>query len=136
MSIRVGDVARRQFVVDQSTMAWFREVAQDTSRIHCDADYAKARGFAGILVYGGIVLAHLSHLLGTQIPGRNGTSVEWSIKYHEPLYLDEAAEIVLEVTFVSPGTGVVQSSFAVMAGARKVATGTAQSVVPLDEIGI
>ena len=134
MSIRVGDVARRQFVVDQSTMAWFRQVAQDTSRIHCDADYAKSRGFAGVLVYGGIMLAHLSHLLGTQIPGRNGTSVEWSIKYQEPLYIDEPAEIVLEVTFVSPGTGVVQSRFAVMAGDRTVATGTAQSVVPLDEI--
>ena len=117
-------------------MAWFREVAQDTSRIHCDADYARSRGFAGVLVYGGIMLAHLSHLLGTQIPGRNGTSVEWSIKYQEPLYIDEPAEIVLEVTFVSPGTGVVQSRFAIMAGDRKVATGTAQSVVPLDEIGI
>src|SRR5437868_756197 len=121
MSIRVGDVAKRQFVVDRSTMAWFREVAQDTSRIHCDADYARSRGFAGVLVYGGIMLAHLSHLLGAQIPGRNGTSVEWSIKYQAPLYIDEPAEIVLEVTFVSPGTGVVQSRFAIMAGDRKVA---------------
>jgi 3-hydroxybutyryl-CoA dehydratase len=135
MSICVGNVATRKFVVDEAAMSWFREVAEDTSRIHCDAAYAKARGFNGVVVYGGIMLAHLSHLLGMRIPGRNGTSAAWSIKYHGPLYVDEPAEIVLEVTFVSPGTGIVESRFSIAAGERKVATGTAQSIVPLDEIG-
>jgi acyl dehydratase len=136
MSICVGNVATRKFVVDDAAMKWFREVAEDTSRIHCDAAYAKSRGFNGVVVYGGIMLAHLSHLLGMHIPGRNGTSVAWSIKYHGPLYVDEPAEIVLEVTFVSPGTGIVESRFSIAAGEKKVATGTAQSIVPLDEIGV
>jgi 3-hydroxybutyryl-CoA dehydratase len=135
MSICVGNVATRKFVVDDAAMKWFREVAEDTSRIHCDAAYAKSRGFNGVVVYGGIMLAHLSHLLGMHMPGRNGTSVAWSIKYHSPLYVDEPAEIVLEVTFVSPGTGIVESRFSIAAGEKKVATGTAQSIVPLDEIG-
>jgi len=116
-------------------MKWFREVAEDTSRIHCDAAYAKSRGFDGVVVYGGIMLAHLSHLLGVRIPGANGASVAWSIKYHRPLYVDEPAEIVLEVTFVSPGTGIVESRFSITAGEKIVATGTAQSIVPPDEIG-
>lgn len=136
MSIRVGNVATRKFVVDEVAMKWFREIAEDTSRIHCDAAYAKSRGFDGVVVYGGIMLAHLSHLLGMRIPGDVGASVAWSIKYHNPLYVDEPAEIVLEVTFVSPGTGIVESRFSITAGEKKVATGTAQSIVPLDEIGV
>jgi 3-hydroxybutyryl-CoA dehydratase len=136
MKLRVGNVATRKFVVDASTMEWFREVSQDLSRIHCDTAYARSRGFDGVVVYGGIMLAHLSHLLGMYLPGRNGTSAAWSIKYHGPLYVDEAAEIRLEVTYVSPGTGVVESVFSIMAGNKEVATGTAQSVVPLDEIEV
>jgi acyl dehydratase len=136
MNIRVGNRATRKFVVDEAAMKWFREVAEDTSRIHCDAAYAKSRGFDGVLVYGGIMLAHLSHLLGMRIPGANGASVAWSIKFHGPLYVDEPAEIALEVTYVSPGTGIVESRFSITAGERKVATGTAQSVVPLDEITV
>jgi 3-hydroxybutyryl-CoA dehydratase len=134
MAIRVGNIATRRFVVGETVMEWFREVAGDTSRVHCDAAYARSRGFDGVLVYGGIMLAHLSHLLGMCIPGNNGASVAWSIKYHRPLYVDEPAEIVLEVTFVSPGTGIVESRFSITAGKKEVATGTAQSIVPLDEI--
>lgn len=136
MNVRVGNRATRKFVVDEAAMKWFREVAEDTSRIHCDAAYAKSRGFDGVLVYGGIMLAHLSHLLGMRIPGANGTSVAWSIKYHGPLYVDEPAEIALEVTYISPGTGIVESRFSITAGEKEVATGTAQSVVPLDEITV
>jgi 3-hydroxybutyryl-CoA dehydratase len=136
MSIRVGNLATRKFVVDAATMNWFREVAQDTSRIHCDAAFARSRGFDGVVVYGGIMLAHLSHVLGMFVPGKNGASVAWSIKYHSPLYVDEPAEIFLEVTYVSPGTGIVESCFSIRAGEKEVATGTAQSVVPLDEIGV
>lgn len=115
-------------------MRWFQEVAEDTSRIHCDRAFAQARGYADVVAYGGIMLAHLSHLLGMKIPGPNGTSIGWSIKYKNPLYVDEEAEITLEVVNVSAATGVVEGKFSIMAGPKKVATGTTQSIVPLDQI--
>jgi acyl dehydratase len=134
VAIRVGDIAARKFVVDAATMSWFQQVAEDTSRIHCDHVYAQARGYADVVVYGGILIAHLSHLLGMKIPGSNGTSIGWSIKFHNPLYVGEEAEITLEVASLSAATGVVESKFSIMAGEKKVATGTTQSIVPLEEI--
>jgi acyl dehydratase len=115
-------------------MRWFQEVAQDTSRIHCDRAFAQARGYADVVVYGGIMLAHLSHLVGMRIPGPDGTSIGWSVKFHNPLYVDEEAEITLEVVNVSAATGVVEGRFSIMAAQRKVATGTTRSIVPLDQI--
>lgn len=134
MTICVRDIATRRFVIDAATMRWFQEVAQDTSRIHCDRAFAEARGYADVVVYGGILVAHLSHLLGMQIPGPNGTSIAWSIKFHEPLYVGEEAEIRLEVAYLSAATGVVEGKFSIMAGEKKVATGTTQSIVPAEEI--
>jgi acyl dehydratase len=134
VAIQVGDAVARTFAVDAATMSWFREVAEDSSRIHCDSAYAKARGYADVVVYGGILMAHLSHLLGMGIPGSNGTSIAWSIKFHEPLYVAEEAQIRLEVTYVSVATGVVEAKFTVTAGEKRVASGTTQSLVPLEQI--
>jgi hypothetical protein len=69
-----------------------------------------------------------------QLPGPNGTSISWSIKYHRPLYVGEPAELLLEVTHVSAATGIVESRFCIMAGEKKVASGTTQSLVPHAEI--
>ncbi len=116
-------------------MRWFQEVAEDTSKIHCDRAFARSRGYADVIAYGGILIAHLSHLLGMKMPGPSGTSIAWSIKFHEPLYVGEQAEIVLEVTYLSAATGVVETKFRITAGQKQVASGTTQSVVPLEEIG-
>ncbi len=134
MTIRAGDTASRDFVVDENAMHWFQSVSGDTSRIHCDEAYAKSRGYDGVIAYGGIMLAHLSHLLGMRIPGENGTSISWTIRYHAPLYLGEPARISLEVVNTSPATGVVESKFRIAAGERTIASGTAQSIVPSGEI--
>ncbi len=134
MTIRVGDTASRGFVVDEAAMRWFQAVSEDDSRIHCDAEYARNRGYRDVIAYGGIMLAHLSHILGTALPGSNGTSLAWTIKYHKPLYVGEEAEITLEVVNVSPATGVVEGKFRVMAGDKKVASGTTQSIVPPQDI--
>jgi acyl dehydratase len=134
MAVRVGQKATRRFVVDHSTMCGFQAISSDASRVHCDEAYARSRGYDGVIVYGGIMLAQLSHLLGVQLPGANGTSIAWSIKYHSPLYVDEPAELLLEVTHVSAATGIVESRFCIMAGEKKVASGTTQSIVPYAEI--
>jgi len=134
MTVRIGDKASRRFVVDDQAMEWFRQVSEDDSRIHCDDAYARSRGFDGVIAYGGIMLAHLSHLLGNCIPGTNGTSLAWSIKYHKPLYIGETAEITLEVVNISAAAGVVEGKFRVMAGAKRVASGTTQSILPPEEI--
>lgn len=130
MAIRSGSRATRDFVVDDAAMSRFRALSGDTSLVHTDAAHAKARGYDGVIVYGGIMLAHLSHLLGMELPGPNGISMAWSIKFHGPLYIGEAAQIILEVANVSAANGVVDGRFSIMAGAKKVATGTTQSIVP------
>jgi acyl dehydratase len=78
----VGRKARHPFVVDEAAMDRFRQMSGDNSRIHCDDTFARSMGYDGVIVYGGIMLAHLSQLLGMNIPGMNATSISWSIRSH------------------------------------------------------
>lgn len=134
MPIRVGDKASRAFVVDREAMRWFQQISEDTSLIHTDPDYARSRGFDDVIAYGGIMLAHLSHVLGMMIPGARGASTRWTIDYRRPLYVDEAARIDFEVVNTSPGTGIVEGRFKIRAGDRVIASGTTQSIVPPEDV--
>ena len=132
--IRVGDTTTHDFVVDLDAMQRFQAMSGDLSRIHCDAGFAQERGFSGIIAYGGIMLAHLSHVLGMKLPGPAGTSTKWTINYREPLYLGQPARITLEITFASRSTGIVEGKFRIAAQEKTIATGTTQSLVPREQI--
>jgi acyl dehydratase len=134
MTIRVGDFATHEFVIDEAAMRAFQALSGDRSRIHCDIAYARERGYKDVITYGGIMLAHLSHVLGVKIPGANGTSTKWTISYREPLYVGELASLHFEVTHVSKATGIIEGKYRIVTGTRTVATGTTQSLVPPDEI--
>lgn len=134
MPIRIGDRAEHRFIVEKEDMAWFQKISADSSLIHTNAEFARSRGFDDVIVYGGLMLAHLSHVLGMQIPGAAGTSLRWTIDYRRPLYVGAEAGIEFEVTGVSPATGVVDGKFRILSAAKLIATGSTQSMVPLDQI--
>jgi acyl dehydratase len=132
--MKIGDNASLTFTVDAAAMQAFASASGDHSLIHKDAEFAQSRGYAGPVVYGGIMVAHLSRVLGMYLPGPTGTSISWSIRFHEPLYVGESATLVLTVSFSSSATGVVESKFRISAGTKVVASGTTQSIISRDEI--
>ena len=134
--IKAGDTATHDFVIDEAAMRWFQSMSKDTSRIHCDPEFANQRGYKDVIAYGGIMLAHLSHVLGMQLPGPSGTSTKWTITYREALYVNEPARLTLEINYASKATGIVEGKFRIAAGDRIVATGTTQSILPPDEISV
>jgi 3-hydroxybutyryl-CoA dehydratase len=134
MSIRAGDRASHRFVVDAESMRRFQALSHDNARIHTDEAYAQARGYKGVIAYQGILAAQLSHVVGTKLPGTNGTSIKWAIEYSEPLYVGDAAELDFEIGYVSKATGIVVGKFQITSGDRMIATGSTQSIVPVEEI--
>ena len=132
--IRVGDRIAHDFVVDEAAMRTFASVSGDDSRIHTSPAFARQRGYTDVIVYGGIMLSHLSRVLGTKLPGANGTSTKWAINYRQPLYVGEEARLELEVTHTSPAAGVVETKFRITVADKVVATGQTQSLVPREEI--
>jgi len=134
MTIKPGDSASHRFTLTPELMDAFQAMSGDDSRIHTDDAFAKSRGYKGVIAYGGIMLAQLSRVVGTMLPGANGMSVKWAINYREPLYVGETAELRLEVAYASKDHGLVEGKFKITCEDRTIATGTTQSIVPKDEI--
>ena len=125
--VRDGDVDD-PVIFDDS--GWLPHQAQRTSH---DA-FARSRGFERAIVYGGLMLAQLSFVLGSRIPGDHGVSTRWTIDYRRALYVGEAAVLRLEVTDVSPATGIIETKFSIRASERLIATGKTQSLVPAEDL--
>lgn len=128
-AIAAGDVSQHDFTIDAAAMAMFATLSGDHSPIHTDAAYAASRGYEGVIVYGGLMLAQLSHMVGMKLPGGDAVSVRWTIDYRSPLYVDEPATFRMEVANVSASTGLIDLRFTITKGERVVATGKAQSMM-------
>lgn len=127
-SIRTGDSVEIDFVISEADMESFLDLSGDASLIHTDRDYCRSNGFAGRVVYGGLLLAKLSGLLGTHIPGATGLSAEWKVRFKRPLYIGVPARITAVVTDVSPATRLVQLKFSVHDCDQTLAVGSVQSL--------
>ncbi len=123
----IGRTATFSFCISASDMEAFVALSGDNSRIHRDDEFAWRHGFAGRIVYGGIMLARLSKMLGSHLPGDHAMSVAWQINYHHPLYVGEEATIAATVSHLSAATRIVKIKYQILVGDRLVASGSAES---------
>ena len=126
--LRVGAAVTHDFVVTPEDLAAFRQLSGDDSLIHTDASFSSRHGFREPIAYGGIMLAHLSHVLGTMVPGRRGVSLAWSIAFRKPLYVNEPATITATVAHVSEATRTVNLTFTITRGHDIIASGKTESL--------
>ena len=116
-----------EFQVTAEEMAAFAHLSGDHSLVHTDNEFARRHGFCEAIVYGGLLLAKLSHCLGTHLPGPRGVSMEWTIRFHAPLYVGETAKFHAEVKHLSEAVRAVEIAYSVLREGRKIASGAAHS---------
>lgn len=124
-----GMAADNRFTVDSVRQAQFAALSGDFNPLHTNADFARARGHNGPVVYGALLLAELSRLIGMDLPGRDAMWTDLDMQFHTPLYLDEEATIRAEITHISLATRAVQLRVQVHADTRLVARGRASVVL-------
>jgi 3-hydroxybutyryl-CoA dehydratase len=124
-----GDSRALTFTISADDMQAFARASGDTSLIHTDAAFAQANGFRGPIVYGAQMMAKLSQMLGTLLPGSRGVSLAWSIEFEQPLYAGEEATLTLTVDHVSEAVGVLTSSYDIKRGADRIAKGRITSKI-------
>lgn len=128
-SLAEGVATHHSFRVSGSDMAAFAALSGDRNPLHIDDDFARSRGMAGRVVYGGLLVAQVSRLLGMELPGRDGVWVGLKMDFRAPLYVDEDATLEGTVDRVSEAAALVRLKLSIRAGDRLIATGVAESVV-------
>lgn len=115
--------------VDAQQMRQFAELSGDFNPLHTDDAFARSKRFEGRVVYGALLLAKISALIGMQLPGRNSVWASVSLDFLKPLYVGQAAELEAVVVRTSPGTGLVELGLTLRRDDKRLMKGRAEVVV-------
>jgi 3-hydroxybutyryl-CoA dehydratase len=118
------------FRVTAEDMALFRQVSGDANPVHDDATLARRLGFEGPIVYGGLLVAQVSRLLGNHLPGPGCIWHSLSVNFRSALQVGEAAHLSARVMHDNPELGILRLAITIEAGGRRIAEGTVQALRP------
>jgi len=121
-----GVRASAEFQISEAQMQCFAELSGDRNPLHLDADFARARGHAGPVVYGGLLVAQISRMIGMELPGRDALWTGLEIDFLRPLHVGESARLDAEITHQSEAVRALELRLTLSAGSRTLAKGRAQ----------
>ena len=82
----------------------FREITGDENPLHCDARFAKKKGYKVAVAYGLLTNSFLSTLCGMYLPGKRSLIQEMRIKFPFPVYVGDSLVVSGTVQEVHVGT--------------------------------
>ena len=115
------------FCVSSEQMSRFAELSGDRNPLHSDSSFAAAHGFRGEVVFGGMLLAMISRLLGNHLPGPGSIWHSVTMDFRSPLYVNEQANLSGTVSYVNEELGLLRLALKIESAGRLVAEGTAQA---------
>jgi acyl dehydratase len=117
--------AELDFAITEDDQLAFANVSGDFNPLHLDADFARARGFSGAVVYGAMIVARISQIVGMELPGSSGIWSSLKIDFRSPLYVGETAHLFAEVIHYSEATRSLSLKIKVTCADRPIATANA-----------
>jgi acyl dehydratase len=124
-----GTKASVEFRVDAQQMRQFAELSGDFNPLHTDEAFARSKGYDGLVVYGALLVAKVSQLIGMKLPGRDSVWGSLTLDFRRPLLVGQDADAEGTVTSVHRATGMVELALVVRASGKVLAKGKAEVVL-------
>ena len=107
----VNDRYISRIVVREENMRDFAELSGDQNPIHVDDDSARRFGFPRRVAYAGVLLAEISRIIGTRLPGPGALCLSYQFDFKAPVYVAEAVVFETVLAHFSPATSSVLVKF-------------------------
>jgi 3-hydroxybutyryl-CoA dehydratase len=121
-----GMSASVEFAVTADEMRRFADLSGDYNPLHLDTSFARAKGFDGVVVYGGLLIAKVSQLIGMKLPGRDAVWIGLSLQFSKPLYVGQPAQLEGTIANLSEATRIVGLRIVLRSAGQVLATGKAE----------
>ncbi len=110
----IGQTAQISVRVSAEDVGSFAMVSGDDSPIHVNAEFALGHGFKGPLVHGAYLVALVSRLVGTVLPGSAAVLERIDLAFREPCYAPCTMTVRATVRQVSEAVGSIVLAIAVL----------------------
>jgi acyl dehydratase len=113
------------FSISSDMMAAFGLISGDHHPLHINDDYAVSHGFERRVVYGGLLVAQVSRLIGAELPVKHCVWTRLQIEFREPLYIDQRAEMTASIVNVAEAVSALTLKFRIARETRLIGRGSA-----------
>lgn len=107
-------------------MSQFQQLSGDKNPLHADDQFARDKGFEGVVVFGGLLVAKVSNFVGMRLPGRDSVWTKFDIQFHKPLYVNQEARIEGVVCHLSEAARSVGVKITIRRSGELIAKGLAE----------
>lgn len=115
--------------VRDADLAAFAALSGDHNPLHVDEKFAQQAGFKGKVVYGGLLVAAVSRLLGMELPGRDCLWQSLNIQFKSPLFVGDKATVIGTVSYANSELKILRIAIQIKCAEKIIAEGTAQAGV-------
>jgi 3-hydroxybutyryl-CoA dehydratase len=98
---KVGQEFSVTKTVTAQDVSGFAKLSGDISPLHQDEAFATGRGFKSRVVYGVLLAAYLSEIIGVRFPGENCLLQAIDLFFAAPTYINDTIQITLTVEQIS-----------------------------------
>ena len=102
---------KRSFTVSPAVYTAFQQCSGDYNPLHTDEEFARGKGFPEKVMYGNILNAFVSMLIGECLPTKNVIIHSQDIQYKKPVYLNDVLWAELSVEGVHESVNTVEFKF-------------------------
>lgn len=107
----------------------FCALSGDANPLHRDPGFARDAGFHGAVVYGALLVAKISELIGMRLPGTGGVWAGLKMDFRNPLYVGETARLQAEIDHRSEAARMISLKLRIDTDDRCIATGSVETVM-------
>lgn len=130
--LQIGESASFERTVTEADMAAFAALSGDLNPLHTDDAYAATTRFGKRVVYGMLLGAWCSQLVGMHMPGKRCVYVSQSLLFKKPIFIGDTIVVTGHITEKSLSTRLLTITISITVHGETAAEGIAITQVLSD----
>ena len=122
--LKVGDVAAFERKITEEDLSSFSELSGDRNPLHMDSTYAEGTAFKQRVVFGMLLGAFVSRLIGMELPGRQALILKETLEFKKPIFIGDTITVSGTIASKSESTGLLEVHIAITRGEELTTLGS------------
>lgn len=101
-----------EFTVTEEVYRLFQECSKDMNPLHVSKSFAESKGYKDKVMYGNILNAFISYVIGMELPTEDVVLQTQDIQYKNPVYCNDRLNMVVKTEEIFESVNSVKLKYA------------------------
>lgn len=116
------------FNISKEMMETFATISNDHNPIHHDESFAQKKGYEAPIVYGAILLAQVSKLVGQAMPDQNAILISLKSNFINPAFIGQPLIFNASINQLSESTHIIYLKWRISNSINLISKGSAEAL--------